>query len=121
MSVGCLPTSNGKTRRFLSRDPRPTPGMVNRLTDRRSPVDGGDRAFLELASELDLAMAERDVRELRELDAAWERLENGRFGTCVDCGNPIAMARLQANPAAARCNPCQTQMESAHPEQHHRL
>lgn len=89
--------------------------------DETSSVDGGDRAFLELASELDLAMAERDIRELRELDAAWERLENGRFGICVDCGNPIAMARLQANPAAARCNPCQTQRESAHPEQHHRL
>jgi DnaK suppressor protein len=89
--------------------------------DETSSVDGGDRAFLELASELDLAMAERDIRELRDLDTAWERLESGRFGVCIDCGNSIAPARLQANPAAARCNPCQTLQESAHREPHNRL
>lgn len=90
-------------------------------TDETSSVDGGDRAFLELASELDLAMAERDIRELRDLDAAWEKLESGRYGICIDCESPITLARLQATPTTSRCNACQTQLESTHPEKHHRM
>ena len=80
--------------------------------DETSSVDVGDRAFLEQASELDLAMAERDIQELREVDAAMERLANGTYGACGDCVAPIVQARLQAFPSAYRCNACQTAHEA---------
>ena len=80
--------------------------------DESSSVDGGDRAFLELASEMDLAMAERDIQELRDVEAALERLSKATYGDCGTCGAPIAPARLQAFPSAFRCSTCQTAHES---------
>jgi RNA polymerase-binding protein DksA len=79
--------------------------------DVTSSVDVGDRAFLDLASELDIAAAERDIRELREVEAAQERIASGTFGTCADCGIAIAAARLRAAPTAKRCSACQTASE----------
>lgn len=80
--------------------------------DDASSIDGGDRAFLDLASELDLAIVERDVHELRDVEAAQERIAASTFGTCTDCGEVIAMARLHAFPSAKRCSPCQTACEA---------
>lgn len=51
-----------------------------------------------------LLAAER-VR-LGEVDAALARLAAGTHGVCVDCGQPIPAARLEARPAASRCVAC---------------
>jgi DnaK suppressor protein len=49
----------------------------------------------------------RDSRVLvAELDAALARLEEGTYGRCVRCGNPIAPARLAALPATPTCIGC---------------
>lgn len=60
------------------------------------------------------AEQERDIDELRAIAAARERMAGGRYGTCIDCGNEIPLARLQAQPAAARCVPCQQRFERSH-------
>ena len=49
------------------------------------------------------------------VDAAEERLRNGEFGTCVDCGVQIPAERLNAMPASARCVECQERYERTHP------
>src|SRR3989304_4722642 len=71
--------------------------------DAVSVTDGGDKALLEAASGLDLAMVRRDVEELRAIEAAQARLAEGTFGSCTDCGEAIACDRLRAHPAAIRC------------------
>lgn len=43
---------------------------------------------------------------LAEVEAAIGRLENGTYGRCEKCGQPIAPARLEAKPAARRCIQC---------------
>lgn len=43
---------------------------------------------------------------LSEVDRALERLRDGRFGMCVNCGKPIAAARLRVRPWADRCVDC---------------
>jgi RNA polymerase-binding transcription factor DksA len=43
--------------------------------------------------------------------AALERIEEGSYGRCVDCGKPIAPARLRAVPGAIRCTPCQEEAD----------
>lgn len=45
-------------------------------------------------------------RELVEIDAALERLDTGRYGTCEVCGRDIPPARLRARPVATTCVPC---------------
>jgi RNA polymerase-binding transcription factor DksA len=57
------------------------------------------------------AEKERDLAELREIEAARERLMQGRYGECTECGIDIPLARLEARPSAARCVPCQQKLE----------
>lgn len=60
------------------------------------------------------AEQERDIEELRAIDAAKARMDDGSYGVCVDCGEDIALARLKAQPAAMRCVPCQERYEGTH-------
>jgi len=79
--------------------------------DAVSVTDGGDKALLEAASGLDLAIASRDIEELRAVEAAEARIADGGFGICVDCAEPIATERLRAYPSALRCTECQNELE----------
>jgi RNA polymerase-binding transcription factor DksA len=72
------------------------------VSDRKESAD--DQAAEEVAQ----AETERDIDELRAVQAARLRLNAGLYGQCIDCGEPIAFARLQAQPAALRCARCQT-------------
>jgi DnaK suppressor protein len=60
------------------------------------------------------AEQERDIDELRAIVAARERMADGHYGICVDCGTDIPLARLQAQPTASRCVPCQERFETSH-------
>ena len=59
------------------------------------------------------AEATRDHDELVAVRAALARLKDGSYGECTDCGQPIALPRLLAQPAAARCIDCQSRAELA--------
>jgi len=73
--------------------------------------DAGDASVATLFSDLDQADLNRDVGEVRALDAAVERIEEGRYGQCDDCGGDIGEGRLRAFPAAIRCVKCQERYE----------
>ena len=55
----------------------------------------------------DLALRDRSSQQLELVEAALARLDDGTFGTCVRCGEPIAPGRLEALPWAAHCIACQ--------------
>ena len=61
----------------------------------------------------DLALRDRATQQLALVDAAIDRLENGPFGVCVRCGEPIAVGRLEALPWAAHCIGCQSALDRA--------
>jgi DnaK suppressor protein len=50
--------------------------------------------------------------ELRRIDAALERLDEGHYGTCAACGAPIERRRLEALPWAVRCTGCEEAREA---------
>ena len=60
-----------------------------------------EQADLREEYETELAQEQSLESRLLEVSRALERLEAGTFGRCQHCGEPIAAARLQANPAAA--------------------
>jgi RNA polymerase-binding protein DksA len=76
-----------------------------------SVSDIGDESVADLLSDLDIAAVDRDVGELREVESALTRLAGDEYGVCVDCGEEIGNARLEAQPAAARCIACQERRE----------
>jgi RNA polymerase-binding transcription factor len=76
--------------------------------------DPGDESVQSLIQDLDQADASRDLSELRTLDAARARMDDGSYGICSNCGQDIGFERLRANPGAERCIRCQTQYEKTH-------
>jgi DnaK suppressor protein len=50
--------------------------------------------------------------ELRRIDAAMARLEEGGYGTCAACGASIEPRRLRALPWAVRCAGCEEARET---------
>jgi RNA polymerase-binding protein DksA len=87
----------------------------DRLADISEPAgDPGDESVASLISDLDQAETDRDISELRTLEAARQRIAEGRYGVCSNCGEDIGYERLRANPAAERCIVCQTRFEKTH-------
>jgi DnaK suppressor protein len=59
------------------------------------------------------ALLENSAGQRAEVVAALGRLDDGTYGTCVDCGKPIPEARLEVRPEAARCVEDQQKHEAA--------
>ena len=76
--------------------------------------DAGDASVADLLADLEHAELTRDVDELRELEAAGQRITRNRYGSCADCGADIPFSRLRANPGASRCLACQSRYEETH-------
>jgi RNA polymerase-binding protein DksA len=56
--------------------------------------------------------ATKEGRFLYHLDQALERIENGTYGDCQECGNPIGNERLEAVPHARLCITCKSNEEN---------
>ena len=65
--------------------------------------DAGDESVLRMITDLDITEAGRDVEELRDIDAALRRIDDGSYGMCDDCGQEIGFPRLEVQPTATRC------------------
>lgn len=75
-------------------------------------LDRKEEAQRRQSDELSDAEQQRDRDELAQVEAALRRMDAGTYGECTDCGEAIAPARLQLQPAAARCAACQQAHES---------
>ena len=74
-------------------------------------ADRGDEAAAVVNADMRLASAERTTRKLEAVEEALARIRDGTYGICLDCDQPIAPARLDAEPAAVRCIECQARVE----------
>lgn len=67
---------------------------------------------LELENEEVLNQLDPALRgELRDILAALERIDEGTYGTCVECGDAINVARLEVLPSARMCIQCAEEAE----------
>jgi len=73
-----------------------------------------DESFADLMVDVNLAEIDRDLEELRAIDASLIRMADGRYGCCEKCGQDIELERLQATPFASRCFDCQSVYERTH-------
>lgn len=74
--------------------------------------DAGDESFAELLRGINLTTRARELDEIRDVEAALERIRNGTYGRCLDCGDAITYERLDAYPTAKRCITCQSRHEN---------
>ncbi|MCB9665414.1 MAG: RNA polymerase-binding protein DksA [Alphaproteobacteria bacterium] len=82
------------------------------LTEQREvDADELDLAVSESNRDFQLRLADRERRLLRKIQRALQRMQNGEYGVCESCGNPISFPRLMARPVASQCIDCKTEME----------
>jgi len=82
--------------------------------DMAAVIDRKDEAEAEQREEIAAGAERIELAELAECRAALRRLDDGVYGDCSDCGEPIPLARLMAQPQALRCAPCQAEHEHEH-------
>lgn len=57
-------------------------------------------------------LSSRDVQKLKQIDAAFSKIEEGSFGNCEECGEEIPVKRLLINPIFENCVFCAEKMEA---------
>lgn len=80
-------------------------------------TDTADEALARALVDVDTAIIDRHINELRDIEAAHERLKNKTYGICADCSEDVAYERLAAYPTAKRCVGCQQQRERLYAHQ----
>ncbi len=75
------------------------------------PLDFSDRANSETEKILLLRMQERQSGLRGKIEEALERIENGTYGTCMECEKKISEIRLKARPVATLCIECKRKQE----------
>ena len=79
--------------------------------DDDSIKDLGDQANTAYTREFFFELGNGDRRVLRDVVSALQRIDEGSFGACERCGEPIAEKRLEALPFARYCIDCQRVVE----------
>jgi DnaK suppressor protein len=77
------------------------------------PEDEMDLARTTAEVETHAALIARAEEKLRFLDEALTRLDEGKYGRCLECGMAIPIERLMAIPFASYCVDCQQRRNSA--------
>ena len=83
------------------------------------PGDTGDESIANALSDFNVAILDRHIQGMRDIEAALQRIKEGEYGVCIDCGDDIDFARLQAYPTAKRCIVCQEKREREYAQEGH--
>ena len=75
------------------------------------PGDAGDESLANALADYNLTILDRHIDGMRDIEAALQRIKNGEYGVCIDCGEEVTFPRLMAYPTAKRCIVCQEQRE----------
>ena len=80
-----------------------------------NPADVGADIFDRSTSDLDRTLCfllrERGRNKLNAIDEALERMRDGSFGICEDCGQKIPLGRLEVMPFTTMCRDCKSLQE----------
>ena len=74
-------------------------------------ADPADRATAESDRSFTLRIRDRERRLIRKIQAALQRIDEGTYGICEECGEEIAVARLKARPVTRLCINCKAKQE----------
>jgi RNA polymerase-binding protein DksA len=89
------------------------PGSITDETGEEAVYDNhlADTATVTYDRELDYTLEENAEHRLADIDAALQRIDDGSFGKCTNCGREIAPERLEVRPWATLCIDCQRSRE----------
>ena len=85
--------------------------VVGMTDDEEAFPDPNDRATLESDRNRMLRIRDRERKLISKIDKALERVEDGTFGICEECGEEITEGRLKARPVTTLCIACKEEQE----------
>jgi DnaK suppressor protein len=73
--------------------------------------DMADAASNSYNVDILMSISDNDLKLLKDIDNALDKIENGSYGICEECDEKISEKRLEANPVARYCITCKRMME----------
>jgi DnaK suppressor protein len=107
----------GKFKKLLLKEREQIVGEVKQIVESSKEMgqdgiqDIGDEAANIYNKQVLLSLNENERVRLKEVDESLDRIENGTYGICEECGGPITIKRLEVRPVAKYCVPCLTKLE----------
>ena len=81
-------------------------------TDYTNAADPLDRATEEQVRNNQLHIRVRESRLIAKIEKSLQSIDDGTYGICENCEEPIAIARLKARPVTSYCITCKTKQEA---------
>jgi DnaK suppressor protein len=78
---------------------------------RGGEMEAGDAGSNLTEADRNEASVTSALAQRAEVMAALARVEDGSYGKCVDCGQPVPDGRLEARPTTTRCVACQNKRD----------
>ena len=76
-------------------------------------VDAVETSEADIQEDIEFALIQMKAETLQRINEALDRLDEGTYGRCFECGDEISEARLRALPFAVRCKDCEEAREVA--------
>ena len=86
---------------------------VETMDDDENFPDPSDRATMESNRNSILRIRDRERKLIFKIEEALQRLEEGEYGVCEECGGEIGIERLKARPVTTLCIECKSSQEIA--------
>jgi DnaK suppressor protein len=85
---------------------------VNELSQEEDSFpDPVDRAMSESNISIELRKRDRERKLLQKIQKAIQKVEDGTYGICEECGDDISEERLKVRPEASLCIKCKEEQE----------
>lgn len=86
---------------------------IHEMTDHSDNYpDPTDRATAESDRSFELRIRDRERKLLSKIKGAIDRIDEGTYGICDECGDDISNKRLEARPVTTLCIECKTHQEN---------
>jgi DnaK suppressor protein len=85
--------------------------VTEMTSDSSNFPDPTDRATQESDRNFELRIRDRERKLINKIKDALDRIENGEFGVCEECGDEISEARLKVRPVTTLCINCKMEAE----------
>ncbi len=76
-------------------------------------LDAGESSEVDIQEDIEFALIQMKAETLTKINEALNRLEEGSYGYCSECGGEVSEQRLRALPFAVRCKECEEAREVA--------
>lgn len=73
--------------------------------------DIGDMSTIAYNRDVLFNLSETQQQKIRDIDAALDRMDQGEYGVCMECGEEISPRRMEVRPFSRYCIECKTDIE----------